>query len=61
MQNTITEIKNSLEGMNSKRHEAEEQISKTEDRLVEINDMDQNEENRIKRNEDSLKRILGPL
>ena len=61
MQNTITEIKNSLEGMNSKRHEAEEQISKTEDRLVEINDMDQNEEKRIKRNEDSLKRILGPL
>ena len=38
MQNTITEIKNSLEASNSRIQEAEEQISKMEDRLVEIID-----------------------
>ena len=34
--NTITEIKNSLEGMNSSRTEAEEWISELEDRMVEL-------------------------
>ena len=32
MQNTITEIKNSLEAANSRIQEAEEQISEVEDR-----------------------------
>ena len=36
MQNTLTEIKNSLEAANSRTEEAEEQISQVEDRLVEI-------------------------
>ena len=36
MQNTITEIKNSLESANSRIQEAEEGINKVEDRLVEI-------------------------
>ena len=35
MQNTITEIKNSLEAASSRIQETEEQISKVEDRLVE--------------------------
>ena len=35
MQNTTTEIKNSLAATNSRMQEAEEQISKVEDRLVE--------------------------
>ena len=34
MQNTVTEIKNSLEAANSRIQEAEEQISKVEDRLM---------------------------
>ena len=38
MQNTITEIKNSLESANSRILEAEEGINKVEDRLVEITD-----------------------
>ena len=38
MQNTITEIKNSLEATNSRIQEAEEQISKVEDRVMEIID-----------------------
>ena len=34
--NTITEIKNILEGINSRISEAEEWISKLEDKMVEI-------------------------
>ena len=34
--NTVTEIKNTLEGINSRRCEAEEQISELEDKMVEI-------------------------
>ena len=55
MQNTITEIKNSLEAANSRTQEAEEQISEVEDRLVEINDAEQKREKRLKRSEESLR------
>ena len=41
MQNTITEIKNSLESTNSRTQEAEEGISEVEDRLVGITDVEQ--------------------
>ena len=41
MQNTITEIKNSLEAANSRKQEPEEQVSKVEDRLAEITDVEQ--------------------
>ena len=34
--NAITEIRNTLEGINSRISEAEEQISKLEDKMVEI-------------------------
>ena len=36
MNNTITEIKNNLKGINSRITEAEEWISELEDRMVEI-------------------------
>ena len=36
MNNTITEMKNTLEGINSRTTEAEEQVSELEDRTVEI-------------------------
>uniref|UniRef100_A0A8D0LT85 L1 transposable element RRM domain-containing protein n=1 Tax=Sus scrofa TaxID=9823 RepID=A0A8D0LT85_PIG len=55
MQNTLTEIKNSLEAANSRIQEAEEQISEVEDRLSEITDVEQKKEKRLKRNEDSLR------
>ena len=55
MQNTITEIKNSLEATNSRIQEAEEQISEVEDRLVEITDAEQRRERRLKTNEESLR------
>ena len=57
MQNTITEIKNSLEATNSRIQEAEKQVSEMEDRLVEITDAEQKREKRLKRNEDSLRKL----
>ena len=55
MNNTITEMKNVLYGINSRTTEAEERISELEDRMVEITDLEQNKEKRTKRNEDSLR------
>ena len=43
MNNTINEIKNSLEGIN-RITEAEEQISDLEDKIVELNTTEQNKE-----------------
>ena len=45
----ITEIKNTLEGINSRLTEAEEWMSELEDRMVEITTMEQNKEKRMKR------------
>ena len=48
---------NTLEGINSKITEAEEEISNLEDRMVEINVAKQNTEKRMKRNEDRLRDV----
>ena len=55
MNNTITEMKNTLEGINNRKTEAEERISELEDRMVQITAKEQNKEKRMKRNEDSLR------
>ena len=55
MNNTITEMKNTLEGINSRITEAEEQVSNLEDKMVEFTATEQNKEKRMKRNEDSLR------
>ena len=55
MNNTITEIKNSLEGINSRITETEERISDLEDKIVEITTTEQNKEKRMKRIEDNLR------
>ena len=52
--NTITEIKNTLEGNNSRISEAE-QISELGDKMVEITSEEQNKVKRMKRTEDSLR------
>ena len=52
--NTITEIKNTLEGINSRISEAE-QISGLEDKMVEITSEEQNKVKGMKRAEDSLR------
>ena len=53
--NTITEINNTLEGINSKITEAEEWISDLQDTIVERTAKEQNEERIMKRIEDSLR------
>ena len=55
MNSTITEIKNTLEGINSRITEAEEQRSELEYKMVEITAREHNKEKRTKRIEDSLR------
>ena len=55
MNNTINEIKNSLEGTHSRITEAQEWISDLEDKIVEIPTAEHNKEKRMKRIEDSLR------
>ena len=54
MNNTIIEMKNILEGINSRITETE-QISDLEDKMVEFTATEQNKEKRMKRNEHSLR------
>ena len=55
--NTITEIKNTLEGINSRISEALERVCELEDEMVEINSEELNKVKRIKRTEDSLRNV----
>ena len=61
MNNTINEIKNSLEGINSRITELEERISDLEDKIVEVTTAEQNKEKRMKRIEDSLRDLWGNI
>ena len=61
MNNTITEMKNTLEGINNRITEAEEQISDLEERMVEFTALEQNKEKRMKRNEDSLRDLWDSI
>ena len=55
MNNAINEIKNTLEGINSRITETEDRISEVEDRMVETNESERKKEKRIERNEDNLR------
>ena len=55
MNNTVTEMKNTLERINSRVTEAEEEISDQKDRMVEITDVEKSKEKKLKRNEVSLR------
>ena len=57
MQNTITEIKNSLEAANSRIQDAEERISEMEDRWVEMTDAKQKRGKRLKTKEERLREL----
>ena len=48
MNNAINEIKNTLEGTNSRITEAEDRIHKVEDRIVEINESERKKKNELK-------------
>ena len=55
MNSAINEIKNTLQGSNSRITEAEDGISEVGDRKVEINEAERKEEKKMKRNEDNLR------
>ena len=56
MNSAINEIKNTLEGTNSRSTEAEDRISEVEDRMVKINKAEKKKEKkRMIRNEDNLR------
>ena len=61
MNNTINEIKNSLEGINRRITEAEERISDLEDKIVEITTAEHNKEKGMKRIEDSLRDLWNNI
>ena len=61
MNNPISEIKNSLEGINSTIIEAEERISGMEDKIVEITAREQNKVKRMKRMEDSFRDLWNNI
>ena len=48
MNHAINEIKNTLEGTNSRIMEAEGRISEVEDRMVEINETERKKKNELK-------------
>ena len=48
LNNAITEIKNTLEGTNSRITEAENRISEVEDRMVEINEAERKKKKELK-------------
>jgi len=53
--NTFTEIKNTLEGINSRISEAEKRICELEDKMVEISSDEQNKVKTMKRTDNSLR------
>ena len=61
MNSIITEIKNTLEGTNSRISEAEEWINELENRMLEVTEAEENKEKRIKRNEDSLRDLWDTI
>ena len=61
MNNTINEIKNSLEVTKSRITEAEEWISDLIDKIVEITTTEQNKERRMKTIERGLTDLWEPL
>ena len=61
MSNTITEMKNILEGINSRKTEAEERISDLGNRIVEFTAVEQIKKKRMKRNEDSLRNLWNNI
>ena len=56
-----TEMKNTLEGINIRITETEEQINDLEDKMVEITATEQNIEKRMRRNEDSLRDLWDSI
>ena len=63
MNNGINEIKNTLEGTNSRIKEAEDRISEIEDRMLEINETERKTKNKLKETRTTSERwdnVKGP-
>ena len=58
---TITEIKNTQEGINSRISDAEKWINELDDEMVKIASEEQNKVKRMKRTEDSLRDLWGNI
>ena len=58
---TIKEIKNTLEGINSRITETEERINDLEEKMVEITAREQNKEKNNEKNSGQFQRPLGQL
>ena len=61
LRNKQTEVNDTLEEINSRITEGEEQVNDLEDRMVETTGIKQNIEKRMKRNEDSLRDLWDNL
>ena len=59
--NTITEIKNTLEGINGRISQPEEWIIELENKMVKITANEQNKVKRMKRTEDSLRDLCNNI
>ena len=60
MNNAINEIKNTLEGTNSRIMEAEDRISKLEDRMLELNETERKKElKEMRTNSETSRTILN--
>ena len=61
MNNAINDIKNTLEGTNSRITETEERISRVEDRMVEINEIEKKKELKEMTSETSGTMLNAPI
>ena len=61
MNNTIIEIKSTLEGTNSRINEAEDRIREVKDRMVEINEAEKNKELKVKTTQETSGTMLNTL
>ena len=57
MKNTILEMKNSLEGLKNRVEDTEERICEMDGRLEDITQAEQVKEKRVKKSEDSLRKL----
>ena len=59
LRNRITEMKNTLEGINSRRYEAEKQINEWEDGVMKITSTGQKKRKNNEMKQGQFKRTLG--
>ena len=61
MKNTISELKNTVEGVKSRLVEAEDQIRKLKDKVENKTQNEQEKENRLRKNEEELRELLDNM